>query len=51
MLLAWQPTLGKGTSKSCQQPEELQEASQRLNLFLGSFALVFWFTAAAIFDI
>ena len=34
MLLCWQPCLGRGTSKSIQQPEYLQERAQRLNMQL-----------------
>lgn len=32
MLLAWQPILGRGTSKSIELPHEVQEESMRLNL-------------------
>lgn len=35
MLLSFQPVLGRGTSKSLQQPEDLQELAQRVNLKLG----------------
>lgn len=35
MLVNWQPVLGKGTSQSLQQPEELQREHQKLNLYLG----------------
>jgi hypothetical protein len=37
MLLSWQPVLGRGTSKSVQQPLEVQNAAQRLNLSLGLY--------------
>ena len=37
MLLSWQPVLGRGTSKSVQQPLEAQNAAQRLNLSLGLY--------------
>ena len=32
MLLCWQPVLGHGTTKSIQQPKDLQELAQRLNM-------------------
>lgn len=34
MLLAWQPILGRGTSKSIALPTEIQDSNMRLN-FLG----------------
>lgn len=41
MLLQWQKVLGKGTSKSIQQPEELQQIAQKLNLTHDAISL--WF--------
>ena len=57
MLLNWSPVLGRGTSKSVQQPAKQQRASQRLNMppgkhscfvvFLANvfswFLMVYWF--------
>lgn len=37
MLLSWSPVLGRGTSKSIEQPVEKQMASQRLNMLLDDW--------------
>ena len=44
MLLSWGPVLGRGTSKSVEQPLEKQITSQRLNMWLQlNFSLKFVF--------
>jgi hypothetical protein len=40
MLLSWSPALGRGTSKSINEPLEKQTASQRLNMLLQSNLIV-----------
>jgi len=37
MLLSWSPVLGRGTSKSIEQPVKKQMASQRLNMLLDDW--------------